>query len=690
MNKKQIYIFWIVIISLFIYISIIIHKTIKTIPKNYLSLVENLVIEKSSSVYDINNKLLGKFTTNSKNINYNKLPNHLINALIAKEDIRFKNHSGIDGRSLLRVIFFLGFKGGGSTISQQVIKLLYTRNPNKNKFKRIRQKIIECFLAVQLEKIFTKEEIISIYLNRFDFLFNSQGIYNAAKTYFNKNYSKLNLNESAILVGMLSNPRNFNPILNPKKCIKQRNIVLFKMKKYGFINNEIYKKAINKSIKINFNLSPKKNEFETYYAEFIKSEVNNFIKEYKKKTGNILDINSSGLKIYTSIDSNLQKKSESSVKQNLMYIQKKFFLLKNIKNIYSLFKKHKQILLNIIRNTKTYIDLKNNGLSEKEIMIEFNKKHYEKIFTWEGEKKIFASKLDILLYYKSLLQVAMLSIEPNTGYIKSWIGGRDFNYFKYDNVQNSKRQIGSVFKPLVYATAILKFNYTPNTRISNDPLYLKYWTPKNYNNKYGGFFTIKESLAYSLNTVAVRLILKTTPQEVINLAHQIGIKSYIPNNITIALGSANLTLYEITYSFNVFQNHGIYIKPRILLKIKNRLGKVIADEKTFSISKKEVLNKKVSDMVFKLMEGVADFGTAKSLRQRYGIKNQLACKTGTTNKYTDFWFVGLTPKLTTTIWVGWEYPFLTTLGKYYYNISLRIWAHLNSEKKLEFNLKNFN
>lgn len=324
MNKKQIYIFWIVIISFFIYISIIIHQTIKTIPKNYLSLVENLVIEKSSSVYDINNKLLGKFTTNSKNINYNKLPNHLINALIAKEDIRFKNHSGIDGRSLLRVIF-LGFKGGGSTISQQVIKLLYTRNPNKNKFKRIRQKIIECFLAVQLEKIFTKEEIISIYLNRFDFLFNSKGIYNAAKTYFNKNYSNLNLNESAILVGMLSNPRNFNPILNPKKCIKQRNIVLFKMKKYGFINNEIYKKAINKSIKINFNLSPKKNEFETYYADFIKSEVNNFLKEYKKKTGNILDINSSGLKIYTSIDSNLQKKSESSVKQNLMYIQKKFF-----------------------------------------------------------------------------------------------------------------------------------------------------------------------------------------------------------------------------------------------------------------------------------------------------------------------------------------------------------------------------
>ncbi|WGH27772.1 MAG: penicillin-binding protein [Candidatus Bostrichicola ureolyticus] len=670
MNKKQIYItlyiFWIVIISLIISFYIIIKSL--TIPK--LSVIEDSIISQSSLVYDINNKLIGKFYKN-KTIIYDKLPINLINALLAKEDIRFKKHSGIDVKSLLRVIFYLGSKGGGSTISQQVIKLLYTRNINKNKYKRIRQKIIECILAVKLEKIYSKEEIISIYLNKFDFLFNSKGIYMAAKTYFNKNYSKLNLEESAILVGMLENPRYYNPVLYPDRCIKKRNLVLFQMKKYHFINDKIYKSAINKPLKINFNLQKKELTFSTYYADYIKSEVNKFIKEYEKKTGKILDLNSSGLNIYTSIDSNMQKYAEDSIKNHLKYIQENFFDSKNIKNIYFLFKKHKDLFYKIIRNTKTYLDLKNNGYSEKEIMNKFRKKHYIKIFTWEGDKIVYASNLEVLLYNYSLLQVAMLSVEPNTGYIKTWIGGIDFNHFKYDHVQNSKRQIGSVFKPIVYATAINKFNYTPNTKISNYPFSTENWIPKNFNNKYGGYYTLKEALAYSLNTVAIRLTYQTTPKSVIEMAYKMGIKSYIPNNLTIALGSADLTPYEITMALNIFPNNGIYIKPRILLKITNRFCEVIADQNTFAISKKEVLNKKVASMVLNLMQGVTNFGTAKFLR--YKFKAEIACKTGTTNNYADSWFIGIVPKLITTIWVGWEYPFINLY--YIYNKGLPIWAN---------------
>ncbi|WP_185872002.1 transglycosylase domain-containing protein [Blattabacterium cuenoti] len=653
--------------------------------------IENPTMEVGSEVYDANGILLGRFFSENRTlITYKQLPKNLINALIAKEDIRFKYHSGIDVKSFLRAILSLGKKGGGSTISQQLAKLLFTGPSAKNKLQRIHQKLLEWVMAIELEKRYTKEEIITMYYNKFDFLYNAKGIETAAHTYFNKKVSELNLGESAILVGMLENPSLYNPKNYPKRAKKQRNLVLFQMKKYNFLNRYRYKKELKKPIKINFKIQKKDFELLTYYGEFLKKEIQESLDEYENKTGKKLNLYSSGLKIYTSIDAKMQDYAEKAVKKHLSKLQILFNNMQKKNKNYPFLnisqEKTKRILISAMHRTSLYQDLKQKGLEENKIIEKFKKPQLIKLFTWNGSKKILMSPWDFIRYQKSIIQSGLLSIEPSTGFIKAWVGGIDFNYFQYDHVSQTQRQVGSVFKPILYAAAINKLHYNPCTKISNEKFHLGKWSPRNSNGKYGGFFTLKDGLALSINTISARLISQITPQPVINLAKKMGIKSIIPEHPSIALGSADLTLYEMTGAFNTFTNYGFYIKPSILVKIEDENGNLIQDN--IDISKRQVFSEEVAYIMLKLMQGVIKYGTAKRLK-KYNFIGEIAGKTGTTNENSDGWFIGMIPNLTTGVWVGWEDRFShfenIKLGQGA-NMALPIWAYYMKSLYKDINL----
>ncbi|WP_185855843.1 transglycosylase domain-containing protein [Blattabacterium cuenoti] len=644
--------------------------------------IEKPTMEVGSEVYDTNGILLGKFFSENRTlITYKQLPKYFVNALIAKEDIRFKNHSGIDLKSLIRAIISLGKRGGGSTISQQLAKLLFTGKSAKNKLERIHQKLLEWIMAVELEKRYTKEEIITMYCNKFDFLYNAKGIETAAHTYFNKKASELNLGECATLVGMLENPSLYNPKMYPKRSKKQKNLVLHQMNKYNFLNRKKYENELKKNIKINFKIQKKDFELLTYYGDFLKKEIQDALDDYEKKTGKRLNLYSSGLKIYTSIDAKMQDYAEKAVKKHLSQLQ---ILFNNFqkKNKNSPFfnisqEKTKRILISAMHRTQLYQELKQKGIKEEKIIEEFKKPKYLKLFTWNGEKKVFISPWNFIRYQKSIIQAGLLSIESYTGYIKAWVGGIDFNYFQYDHVAKTQRQIGSVFKPILYATVINELHYTPCTKISNEKFHIGKWYPRNSNGKYGGFLTLKDGLAQSVNTISARLISQITPVPVIKLAKKMGIESIIPEHPSIALGSADLTLYEMTGAFNTFTNYGSYVRPSLLVKIEDEYGKLIKEHIDFS--RRQVFSEEVAYIMLKLMQGVVQYGTAKRLLKYYNFLGlDIAGKTGTSNENSDGWFIGMIPNLTTGVWVGWEDRFAhfesIKLGQGA-NMALPIWAY---------------
>ncbi|WP_185857100.1 transglycosylase domain-containing protein [Blattabacterium cuenoti] len=653
--------------------------------------IENPAMKVGSEVYDSNGILLGRFFSENRTlVTYQELPKNLVNALLAKEDIRFKYHSGIDAKSFLRAILSLGKKGGGSTISQQLAKLLFTGPSAKNKLQRIHQKLLEWVMAIELEKRYTKEEIITMYYNKFDFLYNAKGIETAAHTYFNKKVSELNLGECATLVGMLENPSLYNPKNYPDRAKKQRNLVLHQMKKYNLLNTHKYKKELEKPVKINFKIQKKDFELLTYYGEFLKKEIQEALGEHEEKTGQKLNLYSSGLKIYTSIDAKMQNYAEKAVKKHLSKLQILFnrFQKKN-KNAPFLNitpEKTKRILMSAMHRTSLYQDLRQKGLTEEQIVKEFKKPQLIKLFTWNGSKKVFMSPWDFIRYQKSIIQAGMLSVEPSTGFIKAWVGGIDFNYFQYDHVAQTQRQVGSVFKPILYAAAINELHYNPCTKISNEKFHLGKWSPRNSNGRYGGFITLKDGLAFSVNTISARLISQMTPGPVINLAKKMGIESIIPEHPSIALGSADLTLYEMTGAFNTFTNYGIYVKPSILVKIEDENGNLIKEH--IDLSRRQVFSEEVGYIMLKIMQGVVQYGTAKRL-QSYNVTGDIAGKTGTTNENSDGWFIGMIPNLTTGVWVGWEDRFShfenIQVGQGA-NMALPIWAYYMKSLYEDINL----
>lgn len=670
--------------------------------------LENPDIFVASEIISADGVVIQKFEKEKRiPVEYQDLPPYLIYALMSKEDERFPYHSGVDKKALFRAVFYGGKRGGGSTITQQLAKLLFTQKDDdegnfsykgvsQNKFQRAFQKIKEIIIAVQLEKLYTKDEILTLYLNKFDFLFNANGIATASKVYFNKNVKDLDLSQSATLVAMLENPVVNNPKINPENAKKRRNVVLGLMKDQGYITEAEFN--LIKETPIELNYRPVKEIGEGYSAYFkhaLKKEVNAVLNDYENQTGKKYNLYKDGLKIYVTLDSRMQKYAEEAIEKHLKNLQKSFFREQKQRKYAPFYTYpgdpkidflYNKLMTDAMKRTGRYKNLKNKGLSDEEILTEFKKPINLQIFTWKGDKDTLLSPWDSIRYHKHIIQAGLMAMEPHSGNIKAWVGGINWKHFQYDHVKQARRQVGSTFKPFVYATAIKNLNYTPCTQVSNATYTKGKWTVAGN----GASMPLKTALAYSKNAVTARLIDATGYDAVIKMARDLGVESPIPRNNTIALGSADLTIYEMVGAYSTFANFGNYTKPEMVWRIEDSNNKVI---KEYQPQVREVMNEIYAYTMIELMKGVIDQGTGRRVRSM-GIDAEIAGKTGTTNKNADGWFIGIAPKLATGIWVGWEDRYAhfesTSIGQGA-SMALPIWAYfmqkIYADPKLEITQK---
>ncbi len=617
--------------------------------------LENPDIYVASEIISSDGVTLGKFEKEKTiPVTYKDLPPHLVYALMAKEDERFREHSGIDLQAFARAVAFRGKRGGGSTISQQLAKLLFTKKPATNSLMRGIQKLKEWSVAVSLEKRYTKEEIITMYFNKMDFNYNSKGIELASRIYFNKSTKDLTLSEAATFVAMLEAPIRNNPIRNPERAKERRNVVLEQMLKTNYIDQATYDKVVAEPIVVDFHPVESVDEgYSAYYKHYLRKEINSYLEEYEKETGKDVNIYRDGLKIFVTLDSKMQKYAEEAIKEHMTSLQKSFDSeQRRNPNRPFYFLKKKQIddiMLAAMKRTGRYKQLAAEGVSEDSIMMDFKTPTKTTIFTWEGEKETEMSPYDSIRYHKQIAQAGLMSMEPATGDIKAWVGGIDWKHFQYDHVKQGKRQVGSTFKPFVYATAIMNLGMTPCSTVSNATYTKGDWEVKGN----GGNLTLRDALAHSKNPVAVRLIESVSPKKVIQLARDLGVTEEMPNEYAIALGSTDITIYEMLGAYSSFANFGNYIKPEMVWRIEDANGRVIKEVKNET---KEVMNEMYAYTMIDLMKGVTRFGTASGELRRMGIPEtvEIAGKTGTTQNNSDGWFMGITPNLATGVWVGWE------------------------------------
>jgi penicillin-binding protein 1A len=635
--------------------------------------LENPDSNLATQVYSSDGITLGKFyNQNRSTCAYNELPKHLVDALISTEDERFYQHSGIDARRTFGAAIKLGRDGGASTITQQLAKLLFHGEGSKFKIFRLVQKAKEWIIAVRLERQYTKEEIISLYFNQVDFVNGAVGIKSAAKVYFNKAPIDLTIEESAILVGMLTNPSRFNPKKYPERAIKRRNIVLGQLVRNNLLEESARKKLSQKPIVLDFHPESHLEGTATYFREYLRDFMKKWSKENKKPNGDEYDVYKDGLKIYTTIDSKMQKFAEEAVETHLKKLQNAFFNAqrgnKNAPFISITTAETEKIIKQAMKNSERWRVLKEFGKSEEEIIASFSKKAKMKVFTWNGEKDTIMTPLDSIRYFKHYLQTGLMSMEPQTGHIKAWVGGINYKYFQYDHVGQGARQVGSTFKPFVYATAIEQLGMSPCDQMIDGPFMIRRgrhglinnWEPKNSDGKYRGMITLNKALANSVNTISAKLIDKTGPDAVIDLTKKLGITANIPSQPAIALGAVEITVQEMVGAMSTFANQGVFIKPQFITKIEDKNGNVIFEPITES---KDALSWDVAFSVIKLMEGVTEDGTGMRIRTggvagltqyNYKFENPIAGKTGTTQNNSDGWFMGMVPNLATGIWVGCE------------------------------------
>lgn len=621
---------------------------------------------------------IGKFYLENRTpVKYADLPKHLVEALVATEDERFYDHSGIDTKGTLRAASTLGKSGGASTITQQLAKNLFHGEGSKFFLFRIVQKAKEWIIATRLERQYTKQEIIAMYLNTVDFVNNAVGIRSAAKTYFGKEPKELTVDEAAVFVGMLKNPYYLNPKTFPEDSKKRRNTVLGQMEKNGFIT-EAQKRAFeSKPIVLKFSPESHKEGIATYFREYLRDFMKKWVKENLKEDGTEYDIYRDGLKIYTTIDSKMQQYAEEAVDAHLANLQEEFFIQqkknKNAPFINISDAETQKILARSMKNSERWRIMSEKGFDEDDIKASFNKKTKMTVFTWKGEKDTLMTPMDSIRYYKHFLQTGVMSMEPQTGYVKAWVGGINYKHFQYDHVAQGARQVGSTFKPFVYATAIEQLHMSPCDSIIDGPFSMpkgKYgidadWHPQNSNGQYRGMVTLKSALAHSINTVSAKLIDKVGPKAVVDMTKNLGVDSEIPEQPAIALGAVEITVSDMVAAYSTFANQGMYVKPVVIKKIEDKKGTTLYQNVPET---KEVLSKDIAYAVVKLLEGVTESGSGARLKwgggggsgynrmtgYPYAITNPIAGKTGTTQNQSDGWFVGMVPNLATGVWVGNE------------------------------------
>ncbi len=661
---------------------------------------KNLATEIISSDGDV----LGKYYKENRTpVPFTALPDHLVNALIATEDVRFYDHSGIDARGTVRAFAFLGTKGGASTISQQLAKLFFTDNVSRSKLARGFQKIKEWIIATRLERRYTKDEIITMYFNEYDFLNQAVGIQSASNIYFDKEPSELTTAEAAMLVGMFKNSSLYNPLRNAEGVKNRRNVVLAQMEKYDFISEKV--KDSLQALPLALKHTPQGHDegIATYFREYARAFMEDWIKENPKSDGSKYNIYSDGLKVYVTIDSKMQKYAEEAVDAHMQNLQKEFDS-QNKENKTAPFRditeeETAKILNSAMRRSDRWRELDKQGKSEKEIIASFKKKTKMRIFSWGGDIDTTMTPIDSIRYYKGFLRASMMSMTPQTGEVKAWVGGVNYKHFKYDMVKTGRRQIGSTFKPFVYATAIDQMHMSPCDTLPNTQYtieagkygLIKPWTPKNAGGNYGGMLSLKQALAQSVNTVTARLIDRVGPRPVIDLVKKMGVETKdMPEAPSIALGTPDVSLYEMVGAYSVFANEGVYVKPTLISRIEDKNGTVLYQNIPET---KDVISDETAYVTVSLMEGVTQSGSGSRLRHTwrggsgaykkavtgypYGFKNPIAGKTGTTQNNSDGWFMGMVPNLVTGVWVGGDdraTHFRTTEYGQGATMALPIWA----------------
>jgi penicillin-binding protein 1A len=637
----------------FVFIYLIVYFSIPS--RSELRYVQN---NTASEIYSSDGVLLGKYYIQDRtNVSYENIAPHVINALVATEDVRFYKHKGIDTRGMFRVAFKSILmqdesSGGGSTISQQLAKNLFPRKKYWILSLPL-NKLREMILAGKIEDVFSKEEIITLYLNTVAFGENAYGIATASKRFFNTTPAALKIEEGAVLIGMLKATTSYNPKRNPDRAKGRRNVVLNQMEKYGYLTSIETDSLSEIPLVVKYNYSTHSEGLATYFREQIRLELQHWLEENKKEDGTTYNLYTDGLKIYTTIDSKMQKHAELAVRQQMGELQKSFNAHWGKKFPWG---NNKDVVIKAKQRSQRYKLLKEEGFSDEEIDENFKTPVSMKLFSYKGEVIKKMTPLDSIRYNLNFLHPGFLAIDTKTGHVKAWVGGIDYRYFKYDHVNiNTKRQVGSTFKPIVYATALQK-GVNPCEYIQNEKtVYAEYenWSPRNADNTYGGMYSMQGGLTNSVNTISANLMMKAGIENVRLLAKQMGIQSPLDPVPSLALGTADISLFEMVTAFNVFANRGVYIEPKYILKIEDNTGKVVKD---FSKEDKRyrVLSQDKADMMVKMLQNVVDHGTGARLRYRYALEGDMAGKTGTTQAHADGWFIGFTPKIVAGAWVGGE------------------------------------
>ena len=655
--------------------------------------LENPQSDLASQVISEDGKTIGKyFEENRTPVKYKDLSQNLVDAVIATEDARFHNHSGIDFRATTRAFVYLGTKGGASTITQQLSKLLFHGYKSSGLLGRLSQKLKEWIIAIRLEKRYTKEEIIAMYLNKQGFLFNAVGIRSASRIYFGKEPHELKQEESAVFAAMLKNPRQYNPHrkISKKKSHLRRNQVLKNLNKYGYITLQAKDSLQKLPMVLDFSPEDTNDGMATYFREYLRKYMKTWVKNNPKEDGTEYSIYRDGLKIYVSIDSRMQQHAEEAMEEHMSNLQEHFDKYQKSRPKWQKkfipFEAHAKsmkekkgltladidvLMLREMKNSDRWRQQKKVGVSVKKIKASFHEKTAMKVFSWKGDKDTIMTPYDSIKYYKAFLKTGIMSVEPQTGHVKAWVGGINHKHFKYDAVKQQSRQVGSTFKPFVYATAINQLNYSPCKKIDNRPFIMakgrygipEEWSVSNAGSKdiYGEPVTIKEALARSLNVVSARIIDEVSPSNVVKLARKMGVKNKnLIANPSIALGAVDLSLYEMISALSTFANKGVHFDPIMILRIEDKNG---TELESFTNNSTDVMNEETAYAILNLMEGVTQKGSGVRLRTKmkrstqitgypYGFENSIAGKTGTTQNQSDGWFMGMVPNLATGVWVG--------------------------------------
>lgn len=661
--------------------------------------LQNPISRFATQVFSADGQVIGTWNFNRENrimVSYDKLPPHLVKALVATEDERFYEHSGIDFIALGRAIVKRGIMrqesaGGGSTITQQLAKQLYSETAH-SKLERLLQKPIEWVIAIKLERYFTKEEIIAMYLNYFDFLHNAVGIKTAANTYFNKEPKDLDVNEAATLVGLCKNPSLYNPVRYPERSKERRNVVLSQMNKQGFLSKAEMNEWADKPLELHFHRADHKEGVAPYFREFLrqymmakKPEKSDYpswnqgqfvydsiswvsdplygwCNKNFKKDGKPYNVYTDGLKVHTTIDTRMQKYAEEAVYQHVArYLQPAFTQEKrnrpNAPFTNALTKEQvRQIMNRSMLQSERYRSMKAAGATDEEIRESFQKKTEMTVFTYHGDIDTVMTPMDSIRYYKSFLRSGFMSMDPKTGQVKAYVGGLNYNHFMYDMVSTGRRQVGSTIKPYLYALA-MQNGFSPCDLAPNvQRTYMvagKPWTPRNGSrSRYGAMVTLEWGLAQSNNWISAYLMSKLNPQQFVGILHDFGINN--PNihpSMSLCLGPCEVSVSEMVSAYTTFANHGIRVAPMFVSHIEDSEGNVLV---RFQPRMNEVINAESADKMLVLLQAVVNKGTGSRLRRRYNVEGEIGGKTGTTNRNSDAWFMGFTPQLVTGCWVGGE------------------------------------